>query len=211
MGWRFPPQLVPKCPPPNSISVRTVGSFSRRTNDPYLILGVPTSSSFRTVQKAFNKLAFQYHPDSTGGRTSITSTEFIRIRQAYERIRNSKIDKKSMNEEPDSTKIDPSTHALREIDFLDHFHRQTGVRLTSAQRHEIVQLYRSRVPGGFYGGHSWDLARRLVAEQDAFLRNMTHGGLNRREASFPQTGGGGVSGQADRSPTTSTLRRQRKR
>ncbi len=145
-----------------------VRNITSRSNNPYLILGVPPSSSFSTVQKAFVKLAFQYHPDTAGK----VSADFIRIRQAFERIRDAKQSGKSLEQVDDT----PSDHSWTETDFLNYFHRQTGVRLTSDQRRELVHLYRNRVTGGYYGGHSWDLARRLVSEQDAFLRNMQGGG-----------------------------------
>lgn len=139
-----------------------------RCNNPYQILGVSPSSSLQTVQKAFAKLAFQHHPDTAG----TVSAEFIRIRQAFERIRNAKQTGTSLEHEEQKS---PRGHSWTEADFLNYFHRQTGVRLTSDQREELVHLYRSRVQGGYYGGHSWDLARRLVAEQDAFLRTMQGG------------------------------------
>ena len=191
-------------------SVRNL-AVSSRSNNPYLVLGVPPSSSFRVVQKAFNKLAFQYHPDTTGN-TSI-SAEFIKIRQAYEGIRNAHMQggKKARKWGTDTSQSsNPASHAWTETDFLDHFHRQTGVRLTSDQRREMVHLYRNRIQGGYYGGHSWDLARRLVAEQDAFLNRMSNGGPARRDSSFEQAAGAGLAVSGERS-STGSLRRPRKR
>ena len=199
---------------PINLSGKTNGSIrnlaaSSRSNNPYLILGIPPSSSFRTVQKAFNKLAFQYHPDTTGN-TSVRA-EFVQIRQAYESIRNAKGGKKGPKWRDDTSQNgDPTPHAFTEADFLDHFHRQTGVRLTSDQRREMVHLYRSRVQGGYYGGHSWDLARRLVAEQDAFLNRMAHGGPAKRDSSFEQAKGVGLSATGECS-SAGSLRRPRKR
>jgi DnaJ domain len=214
----IPPTFVRRCQtmlqtfsPNNRMSTaRNLGSSSGRGTDPYLILGVPPSSSIQTVQKAFHKLAFKYHPD-VSGKTAV-SEEFIRIRNAYERIRGCNGNETRMHEDKSNANHhDPSSYSFTEADFLDHFHRQTGVRLTSDQRQEMVHLYRSRVHGGYYGGHSWDLARRLVAEQDAFLRNMQQGGPNRRDSSFQQAVGN-VSASSDRPlPTGSNLRRPRNR
>ena len=157
-----------------------------RSNNPYIILGVPPSASFRTVQKAFAKLAFEHHPDTTSyAKSSATSIseDFIRIRHAFERIRDEKQTRKSRSasrteedEDQGHHACDPTKYSWTETDFLDFFHKQTGIRLSSDQRRELVHLHRSRIQGGYYGGHSWDLARRLVAEQDAFLRNMQGGG-----------------------------------
>jgi hypothetical protein len=35
----------------------------------------------------------------------------------------------------------------------------------------MIELYRKRAPG-YYGGHSWDIARRLSFEQDSYLARM---------------------------------------
>lgn len=182
-------------------------SSSGRKLNPYLVLGLPPSSSFSAVQKAFNKLAFRHHPDTTGN--SSVSAEFIEIRQAYERIRDAKggSSKAGVDEDKDGGH-EPPTSTWTEYDFLDYFHRQTGVRLTSDQRRELVQLYRSRVKGGYYGGHSWELARRLVLEQDAFLRNMQDGGPSRRSASFQRASPTG--GSTERAEGNN-MRRRRKR
>lgn len=217
--WRLVAQATSPRPRTN-FEIRNLGSSSRQTNNPYLILGIPPSSSFQMVQKAFNKLAFKYHPDTTG--LSSVSTDFIKIRQAYERIRNAKEgNTRTMNnEEQDTSSVNKSSSILTESDFLDHFHRQTGVRLTSEQRAEMVHLYRSRMQGGYYGGHSWDLARRLVAEQDAFLSRHSDGTTTTRGS--PRRKDGIANQQYERarattpddrtsSSTSNSLRRPRKR
>ena len=196
-----------------------VRHITSRSNNPYLILGVPPSSSFRTVQKAFAKLAFEHHPDTKNDNdTSRTnratiSKDFIRIREAFERIRDAKQSGKPLSMVDEATSVSSTTrsHSWTENDFLYYFHRQTGVMLTSEQRQELVNLYRTRVKGSYYGGHSWDLARRLVAEQDAFLRNMHGGGPSRRGT----TGASGASFRAGAPEGdvsgASNLRRKRKR
>lgn len=202
---------------------------SRRNNthhndntNPYRILGIPPTSSFQTVQKAFVKLAFQHHPDTAGN----VSADFVLIRQAFERIRNAKqgvnslVDHPSKNQggyyDNDDNEGDgnrsPQSDTWTEADFLKYFHRQTGVRLSSEQREELVDLYRTRVPGGYYGGHSWDLARRLVAEQDAFLRNMQSGGSTEVRKGIRRHSGA-FSAELPEEETSggNNLRRKRKR
>lgn len=195
-------------------------------NNPYHILGVPPMSSFQTVQKAFVKLAFQHHPDTAGN----LSADFVRIRQAFERIREAKQGGKSLVGPPHSHQYDTRGHehdeyhgengrgshsqsqTWTEADFLQYFHRQTGVRLSSEQREELVRLYRTRVPGGYYGGHSWDLARRLVAEQDAFLRNMQGGGSTGVRKGIRRHSGSFVAEPPEEETSGVTnLRRKRKR
>jgi len=141
---------------------RTIGS----TSSPYAILGVSPTSSMETVQKAFVQLALKHHPDTAKG---AAATSFVQIRQAFERIRTEKLGSKDKGY-CDNRLVDMDGS---EEEFLDWFHKQSGVRLTSAQRRELVHLYRSRNPNGYYGGHSWDLARRLVMEQDAYLKRAS--------------------------------------
>ncbi|KAG7341281.1 DnaJ domain containing protein [Nitzschia inconspicua] len=69
--------------------------------------------------------------------------------------------------------------------FLKYFFYQTGLNLSSVQRRELVSLHykyhhhhnsnntTETIPGGRYGGPSWEIARRLVAEQEVFLAQAT--------------------------------------
>jgi hypothetical protein len=76
----------------------------------------------------------------------------------------------------------------------------------------LVRLYRTRVPGGYYGGHSWDLARRLVVEQDAFLRNMQGGGSTGVRKGIRRHSGSFVAEPPEEETSGVTnLRRKRKR
>jgi curved DNA-binding protein CbpA len=107
------------------------------------------------------------HPDTTDRDEKKSSEHFIRIRNAFERIRDL--------QEPSSEDKHHTILAWTEEDFLQWFYEQTGQRLTSEQRREMVQLYRTQIPGGRYDGPAWELIRRLVAEQDAFLRQQQGG------------------------------------
>lgn len=57
--------------------------------------------------------------------------------------------------------------------FLQYFFQQTGLQMTPGQRRELVCLHFTRIPGGRYDGPSWDIARRLAAEQEVFLGQAT--------------------------------------
>jgi curved DNA-binding protein CbpA len=173
----------------------------------FRILGVPPHSSFDTVQKAFVKLALQNHPDTA---EHATTESFVRIRHAFERIRDG--DKKNKKHTPfsrsenDETRTTDNTYKTAphqqhpgdidradwtEDDFLDWFHDQTGQRVSSAQRRELIELHRSRVPGAVYQGSMWELARRLAQEQDAFLlkqqQQQQQQQQNRGQSSFYST------------------------
>jgi hypothetical protein len=146
-------------------SPSSVAQFSTsKSNNPFHILGVPPSSSYQTVHKAFLKLALEYHPDTS---FKDTSELFVRIRKAFENIRDGTPFSEMGQSEPDL----PWT----EQDFLNWFCQNTGIKMTSVQRRELVHLHRSRIPGAFYGGQMYDLAQRVVHEQDAFFRFMKKG------------------------------------
>jgi hypothetical protein len=145
-----------------------VAQFStKKNNNPFHILGVPPSSSYQAVQKAFLKLALEYHPDTS---SKDTSEHFVRIRKAFENIRDG-TDGTSYSDKGPSEPDSPWT----EQDFLNWLCQNTGIKMTPVQRRELVHLHRSRIPGAYYGGQMYDLARRVVHEQDAFFRVMKKG------------------------------------
>ena len=187
--------------------------MSRVPKNPFKVLGVSPSSSFETVQKRFNELALKYHPDSassssSGAGNSAASADastFIRIRQAFEYIRKTRFDA-ARNSNNDSLSASPNRsrqhhhhhhhkhHHFSERDFLNYFYEQTGVRLTPSQRREMIELYRTKTPG-YYGGHSWDIARRLSFEQDSYLARMKeYQDHNDGDDIFHDRRGGGSTG-----------------
>jgi hypothetical protein len=143
----------------------SVAQFSTtKSSNPFHILGVPPSSSYQAVQKAFLKLALEYHPDTS---SKDTSEHFVLIRKAFEKIRDGTPYSDKGHSEPDL----PWT----EQDFLNWFCQNTGIKMTPVQRRELVHLHRSRIPGAYYGGQMYDLAHRVVQEQDAFFRLLKKG------------------------------------
>lgn len=154
--------LVKEARSPPSVVQFSTTKFS----NPFHVLGVPPSSSYQAVQKAFLKLALEYHPD-TSSKDKDTSEHFVRIRKAFENIRDGTPYSDKGQSEPDL----PWT----EQDFLNWFCQNTGIKMTSVQRRELVHLHRSRIPGAYYGGQMYDLAHRVVYEQDAFSRLVKRG------------------------------------
>ena len=148
-----------------------------RGKSPWSILGVPRSASLETVRKAFTKLALLHHPDVKDNTKTAASTEqFISIRQAYETIKRGDYkDNDSMTMRGSKQKYAQHHHQHENRDFserafLQYFFDQTGLRFTPAQRREMVFLHRTRIPNGRYDGPSWEIARRLAAEQEVFLQ-----------------------------------------
>jgi curved DNA-binding protein CbpA len=169
-------------PPPRAVRHYS-STLQRHYSNPFRVLGIPPNSSLETAQKAFVKLAIQHHPDTNnknnheGDDDDASVQHFVRIRQAFERIRDgAKSDddydyKNSNNNNSDDEQQQQHPAASwTEQDFLQWFFEQTGLRFTLDQRRELVNLHRSRVSGGRYDGPSWEIARRLVTEQDAFFR-----------------------------------------
>jgi curved DNA-binding protein CbpA len=152
-------------------------------NNPFRVLGLPPNASFPTVRKKFLKLAMKHHPDTKSSIESNAKSDveiFVLVRSAFEQIRkeHNRQQLKPMDDEYDVENV------FTEEDFLDWFHQMSGVRLTSEQRREMVHLYwkqHQRNGGRESHGHSWDLARRLVSLQDAFLRNREKPRTSRAE------------------------------
>jgi DnaJ-class molecular chaperone len=167
------------------------------SKNPFKILGVSPTSSFETIQKRFTELSLKYHPDTASHsrqaqaaetttqqshkKKNVDASHFIRIRQAFEYIRKTRFNATTQKKGANSSNNHFSSsfeqqqqyhhHRFSERNFLNYFYEQTGVRLTSSQRREMIELYRNRTPG-YYGGHSWDIARRLSFEQDSYLARM---------------------------------------
>ena len=187
------------------------------SNNPFHILGIPKNSSVQTAQKAFIKLALQHHPDTSDAAVS-EHTDFIRIRQAFERIRDGhKNSNRTRNNNKGDSINDIDRTTWTEEDFLDWFYEQTGFRVSPSQRRELIQLHRSRVPGGQYNGSMWELARRLTQEQDAFLlkqqQQQQEQGGTCSSSSFSTSSSNASHDrkqQANDSATT-TMRRRRRR
>eukprot|EP00536_Pseudo-nitzschia_multiseries_P012465 jgi/Psemu1/309154/fgenesh1_kg.478_\ len=144
---------------------------------PFHVLGVSPSASLETIKKAFTKLALRHHPDT--GNTS-SYEKFITLRNAYERIRDGTytLDPgKGVGKVRRETKSNTQQRtAFSEQIFLDYLYQQTGTKITSAQRRELIQLDSSRIPGATYNGPNWDFARRVAIEQELFMtrRNEFH-------------------------------------
>ena len=184
----------------NVIHGSTIGGipvrlFATKRINPYHVLGISPSASYKEVKQKFLELALVSHPDATSNKD--TSEQFVKYREAHDMIkRNSGTDATEQSE----------TIYWTEEDFLQWFNEQTGLKLTSEQRREMVNLYRSRIPGGRYDGPSWDLARRLVAYQDAFLKQRQQ----QHQTRHNHTNKTSFSSKTIASPTKN-LRRKRRR
>ena len=145
------------------------------TLSPYAVLGVPLHCSFDQVKQAFIKLALQTHPDQQGGSST---SDFLRIRQAFETILRQEKDNHSSN--------GPTGWSAEELKTW--WEQETGeflsFAMTDETRQEVIHAFRTmghtaaaqgqhRDKGGY-----WEMARQLTEREDAMKRN--NGGRQRR-------------------------------
>lgn len=70
--------------------------------NPYQILGLQQNSSIDDVERAYKKLAFQFHPDRNPGDAE-SEKKFREIQDAYDRIKNQKIFNQKISKQADLT------------------------------------------------------------------------------------------------------------
>jgi hypothetical protein len=183
------------------VHVRSRYSFftTRSLDNPYSVLNIPSNSNFETVKAAFIKAALKHHPDVS--KSPESTTEFIRIRQAFEKI--ALIQESSNNTKSSDTNTNHPEWKT-DADFYEWFKMATSEYLAFEMNHqtrnEVIDTYRSMSSGGLDRGGHWEMARQLAERQDAFLR-----------------AGGCTTADSDANKTTKTtstcdsIRRRRKR
>lgn len=138
--------------------------------NPFDILGIPKVSTYREVKHRFVELALQHHPDLNANGDS---TEFLRFRQAFERIRESQDGTARLGSDgPEEGGA--STRWSSDEEFLAWFHEETShqdvmFRMDLATRKEVMDIAKSQSQGGLDRGGMWEMARAM-AEQDQSLR-----------------------------------------
>jgi len=158
--------------------------------NPYSVLGVPATSDYDEVRRAFVRLALDHHPDVRGGERQEKAVAvaaaaenendaFIRIRLAFEAIREEMRysgddgggDDNGI-EDDDEPLTDWSAAELREW-----YRRQTGEWLTfemcEQTRREVIAVYKSMSHGGKDMGGYWDMARQLAEREEARIGSST--------------------------------------
>ena len=151
----------------NSCCIRIITSrlfTSSALRNPHEILGIRPGSSYAQVKQAFLKAAMQYHPDQAQeGKDKCSTSEFVRIRQAFEQI----VSSSSRQQEQDGVSHD----WVHDADLEPYFRQRTAEFLTfdmdESTRKEVVSTYEQILAtGGNVKGGYWDMARQL-AEREA--------------------------------------------
>jgi DnaJ-class molecular chaperone len=161
--WRIPIS----CPRTNILFL----SFSSQRvpiitdENPFDILGIPKSSSYKEVKSRFVELALANHPDTSQNQDSI---KFIRLRKAFESIRESQDGGAEKRERDDYV-------GWTDEEFQAWFLEETGhpdvlFRIDLATRKEVVSVAKTCAQGGLDRGGMWEMARAM-AEQEKSLRD----------------------------------------
>jgi hypothetical protein len=153
------------------IAPRKLKSFATiltSRENPYAVLNVPQNSSYETVKAAFIKAALRHHPDHS--KSPDSTSEFVRIRQAFEQIVSSTAAGKHANDDDSNGPVVWETDA----DFNEWFKMATGEHLAFEMNHqtrqEVIHVYRTMSAGGLDRGGHWEMARQLTEREDMLLR-----------------------------------------
>jgi len=169
------------CAPFSSSSSSSNNQRHRNTQqDPYRVLGIPHGSPCEKAKEAFLRLAMRCHPDLVPGRPSNehkaseslkknSATDFIRIRKAFEQIRNhAKIFtiewKDNAEEASDWTDQQWRSYVQSQFHFV----------LEQDTRQEIVDTVDRLQPTGLDAGGTWFMAKMLHAQHYSQQQQQQH-------------------------------------
>ena len=135
------------------------------------ILGVPKTSTYDAVKRKFVELALKYHPD-TSDIENRDAEEFIRLRQAFETIRE--------QEDGSASLMENGERVWTDEEFQSWFYEETGhqdimFRMDMSTRREVIDLAESQSQGGLDRGGMWEMARAM-ADQEKSLKKSKRSG-----------------------------------
>ena len=135
--------------------------------NPFDILGIPKSSSYKHVKQRFVELALKYHPDVAKKDEETDVEEFIRLRKAFEMIRESEDGGARL-------KVEGETNSMSDTEFQAWFYEETGhhdvmFKMDINTRKEVIDVVKNQSQGGLDKGGMWEMARTM-AEQEESLK-----------------------------------------
>jgi hypothetical protein len=122
----------------------------------YEFLGLPRNSSQDTVKRRFLQLALRHHPDTNSDKDR-SPDRFVKIREAFEGIRKHLAGERFEGE---------TMSWFTEEEFDAWFYEETGQRMDSAMRREVMNVYRSGLTRTEYGA-VWEIA--FILEEEGFF------------------------------------------
>lgn len=167
-------------------------------NNPFEILGIPKASTYHEVKRRFVELALKHHPDlSKDG----DSTEFLRIRKAFEMICETKDGNARL-----SNPSEDGAEGWTEEEFQAWFYNEIGhqdvmFRMDFGTRKEVTEIAKSQSQGGLDRGGMWEMARAMAQQEES---------LRKKKGDFRGTIGID-SGEAEEPIMSPTGRRRRRK
>jgi DnaJ-class molecular chaperone len=136
-------------------------------NNPFDILGISKGSSYKNVRRKFVELAMKHHPDVSENDDGDVE-EFVRLREAFETIRESEDGTARLTKDGETGWSDD--------EFQAWFHEETGhqdvmFRMDLNTRKEVINMANIQSQGGLDKGGMWEMAR-VMAQQEESLKKQ---------------------------------------
>jgi DnaJ-class molecular chaperone len=137
------------------------------TDNPFDILGIPKTSSYDDVKRRFVELALKHHPDVSDNADGGEVDEFIRLREAFEVIRE--------NEDGTARLSEDEGNGWSDDEFQAWFHEETGhqdlmFRMDLSTRKEVIDVVKKQSQGGLDHGGMWAMARAMAEQQESLKK-----------------------------------------
>jgi len=163
-------------------------------DNPFDILGIPKTSSYKEVKSRFVELALANHPDTSQNQDN---SNFIRLRQAFESIKQCHDGTAAKREGDDS--IGWTDEEFQAWFFEETGHQDVLFQIDLATRKEVISVANTQSQGGLDRGGMWEMARAM-AEQEI--------NVSKRKTDFSASIG--INGESkNENPGTSSRRRRR--
>ena len=185
---------------------------------PFDILGVPKNSTYDFVKRRFIELAMKTHPDVISSSPSSSNDhndanvdenkrdaadEFIRLRQAFEAIREDLDDGTArLTTDGEDNNVAWSDDNYRAWFYEETGHQDVMFKMDLATRKEVIDIA-TQSQGGLDKGGMWEMARNM-AEQERNFRNQRNNNHHSNNSIGLESGGPNQG-------SNSTRRRRRKK
>lgn len=131
-----------------------------KSSSPFSILGLTESTrpKYSDVKAAFVTLALEHHPDRTGG----NADDFLKVRRAFESIRELTDGSCTVSEDDDLEWSDDSLSGW----FFQETGQGLSFHMDSSTRKEVTEVVANMSQSGLDKGGMWDMARMIAREEE---------------------------------------------